>query len=58
MTNRHTRDQHEQAAYEAAIRARERKLVGEELERYKKNIQALMPVDDPNRPGDFPGTVE
>lgn len=48
---------HEMAAYEAALRARERKLVDEELERYKRNIQVLMPVANP-QPSDFEGCVE
>jgi hypothetical protein len=52
-----TRMLHELAAYEAALRARERRIVSQELDRYKDNLRALMPVENP-QPCDFPGCVE
>lgn len=48
---------HELAKYEHALRTRERRLAREEVERYKRNLQALLPVVEP-KPTDFEGCVE
>lgn len=60
MAGKDERLLHELAAYEVALRKRERKRVSEELERYKRNLQALMPTEYNENPPpcDFPGCIE